>query len=170
LNLALCLGAGGTSYVSSATSGWSSTLALTGSNIQTFDGSASNFLGTVGNSIYLTGVQLERGTLATPFEVRPYALELQLCQRYYEEITYIGTLTTYTAAGYGNIAMYIPYKITKRAIPTYSFSYSQLAPSGMTFSIIPYTDTLRLYWSGSATVAGNVYIGITTIPELTAEL
>ena len=31
----------------------------------------------------VTGVQLEKGTVATPFEVRPYATELALCQRYY---------------------------------------------------------------------------------------
>jgi hypothetical protein len=33
---------------------------------------------------YYTGVQLEKGSVATPFEVRPYATELQLCQRYYQ--------------------------------------------------------------------------------------
>jgi hypothetical protein len=36
-----------------------------------------------GNYIELTGVQLERGTVATPFEVRNYAQELALCQRYF---------------------------------------------------------------------------------------
>jgi hypothetical protein len=35
-----------------------------------------------GNYIEFTGVQLEKGTVATPFEFRPYATELQLCQRY----------------------------------------------------------------------------------------
>jgi hypothetical protein len=30
-----------------------------------------------------TGVQLEKGTRATPFEFRPSAIEMQLCQRYY---------------------------------------------------------------------------------------
>lgn len=41
-----------------------------------------NFVGTVGNTFYLTGVQFEKGTIATPFEFRPYATELSLCQRY----------------------------------------------------------------------------------------
>ena len=36
-----------------------------------------------GAQLQFTGVQLEKGTVATPFEVRPYAIELQLCQRYY---------------------------------------------------------------------------------------
>ena len=38
---------------------------------------------TAGADWYLTGVQLEVGTVATPFEHRPYGVELALCQRYY---------------------------------------------------------------------------------------
>ena len=45
----------------------------------------TNTFTTGNNTFYLTGVQLEKGTLATPFEFRPYGLELQLCQRYYEK-------------------------------------------------------------------------------------
>jgi hypothetical protein len=36
-------------------------------------------------TIDITGVQLEKGTVATPFEVRPFATELALCQRYYQK-------------------------------------------------------------------------------------
>ena len=39
-----------------------------------------------GTVVNLTGVQLEKGTIATPFEFRPYAIELQLCQRYFLNI------------------------------------------------------------------------------------
>ena len=42
-----------------------------------------NWVETVGNTFYLTGVQLEVGSVATDFEHRSFAQELALCQRYY---------------------------------------------------------------------------------------
>ena len=36
------------------------------------------------DTILYTGVQLEIGSVATEFERRPYGMELQLCQRYYQ--------------------------------------------------------------------------------------
>lgn len=37
-------------------------------------------------TVDVTGIQLERGTVATPFEFRSLATELQMCQRYYTRI------------------------------------------------------------------------------------
>ncbi len=47
----------------------------------------TNVMGTNGATWYITGVQLEVGTQATPFDWRPYGTELQLCQRYYFKAT-----------------------------------------------------------------------------------
>jgi len=48
---------------------------------------AVSVVGTNGATWYITGVQLEVGSVATPFERRPYGTELALCQRYYYRIT-----------------------------------------------------------------------------------
>jgi hypothetical protein len=48
----------------------------------------------------LTGVQLEAGSVATPFERRPFSTELDLCQRYYTK-TYELDTAPGTAAGAG---------------------------------------------------------------------
>lgn len=41
-----------------------------------------NLAGTNGATFYITGVQLEKGSVATPFEFRNIGQELALCQRY----------------------------------------------------------------------------------------
>jgi hypothetical protein len=45
-----------------------------------------NVISTASATFFLTGVQLEPGPVATPFEQRPIGTELALCRRYYEEV------------------------------------------------------------------------------------
>jgi len=45
----------------------------------------ANWMATIGNTFQITGVQLEVGSQATPFENRPYGVELDLCERYYQQ-------------------------------------------------------------------------------------
>ena len=48
---------------------------------------ATSVVGTNGATFYITGVQLEVGSTATPFERRMYTNEFQLCQRYFQTIS-----------------------------------------------------------------------------------
>jgi hypothetical protein len=47
---------------------------------------AVSVIGTLNATWYITGVQLEVGSVATPFERRPFGAELILCQRYYYRV------------------------------------------------------------------------------------
>ena len=46
---------------------------------------ADSFFSSTDNELFLTGVQLEVGSTATPFEHRSFGEELELCQRYYKD-------------------------------------------------------------------------------------
>lgn len=84
---------------------------------------------TNGATWQITGVQLEAGTVATPFERRSYGQELALCQRYYEKSYELNTApgTNAPVINWINFAGNTPgnyifgvnsFKITKRAAPT----------------------------------------------------
>jgi hypothetical protein len=55
---------------------------------------AVSVIGTNSATWAVTGVQLEAGTTASPFEYRQYGTELALCQRYYVEIPNISGTST----------------------------------------------------------------------------
>lgn len=68
----------GSTYSISASSAWQTTSSPVGFGTS----GVTSIVGTNGATFYLTGVQLEVGTKATPFEFRHHTTELQLCQRY----------------------------------------------------------------------------------------
>jgi hypothetical protein len=60
---------------------------------------STNLLATNGNTMNITGVQLEVGTTATNFDFRSYGTELSLCQRYLPAWTAPGGADAAFAAG-----------------------------------------------------------------------
>jgi len=92
---------------------------------------ATSVIGTLGATFYITGVQLESGTAASPFEFRNYGQEFAMCQRYYEFIG--GPLyQTYTNVASSNTrGSSIYFRVTKRSAPTVTYvGTSEYIPSG----------------------------------------
>ena len=108
-------------------------------------GHAVNLLSSTSNEWHLTGVQIEVGSVATPFEHKTYAQELNRCMRYYEGI-YMGTGTalfrTYTnTAGSPSNCSNTDYnfKVEKRASPTWAVEgNAQWAPANNTTAMSAY--------------------------------
>lgn len=101
------------------------------------------------NSGTVANVQLEAGSVATPFEHRPIQTELALCQRYYQ--TGNVRLLCYQTSGAGfeySHAM----QVAMRATPTISYSgITYLNASGLTTSTASVSDFVP---SATATAAG----------------
>jgi hypothetical protein len=70
---------------------------------------------TLGDFLYITNVQLEKGSTASPFDYRPYTTELQLCQRYGFAVN--GCYTGF-ANGATTVDVACMYPVTMRANPT----------------------------------------------------
>lgn len=95
---------------------------------------AASLLATLSATFDITGVQLEPGTVATPFEQRPFGDMLRLCQREYEKsfliatapVTNVGSNTgeqqfaAGIAAAASDIA-YTEFQVNKRAAPTITY-------------------------------------------------
>lgn len=69
----------------------------------------------------LADIQLEEGSVATPFENRPYGLELSLCQRYYESVmASVNGIAHFINGDYRgpDIAFKVPKRVAPTASPT----------------------------------------------------
>ena len=86
---------------------------------------ATKLMATTGATFYITGVQLEQNTSATPFERRLYGQELANCQRYYfkdkpgNNFASFCMGSSYSAT---TAQMVYPYKVTMRTQPTLAIS------------------------------------------------
>ena len=80
-----------------------------------------NIAGTVNATFFVTGVQMEVGTEATPFEHRTFADELQRCSRYFQAINYANGAIISIGANYSAAAAAVPMHYTNgemRSTPT----------------------------------------------------
>jgi hypothetical protein len=116
--------------------------------------STIEFNNVTGATFYLTGVQIEEGKVATPFESRSYQQELALCQRYYYDSDYANALYGYNgnpiatattiAVGSG------VFPVTMRATPTVTL------PNGADQSGV------NVYGATAAHIGVNGFVRITS--------
>ena len=146
----------------------------TAGNYLTSTGAVS-VVGTSGATFYITGVQLEIGTSATPFERRLYNQELANCQRYYAK-TFPQSVAVaqnsgdfnslYTIAQVNNLSFSVTWKlpVTMRANPTVT-TYSPNAANANwspnattpTAAVAIASQELAVINGTTSTTAGNGY-------------
>jgi hypothetical protein len=173
-------GISGTNLVAAAssttinyTSSWtrySFTFTITGTPAGTNTGlSCILYQGSQTGSLWATGFQLEKGSVATPFEFRPLATELQLCQRYYYTSASASIYMAgqaYTASGVDGLRQSYPYPVNMRATPSASVSGGTDGQSQATLSVLTTTATTAIlnlistsgsdtavWWQGATLIA-----------------
>jgi len=100
---------------------------------------ATNLMATNGATLYITGVQLEKGSTATTFDYRPYGTELALAQRYYFKV--VGS--TFPNASFGSgkftsstaVSIYAAHPVAMRDLPTWSYGGTVVAEGTGGFAI-----------------------------------
>jgi hypothetical protein len=111
-----------------------------------------NSLGIQNNTFDFWGVQVERGTVATPFEQRPIGLELTLCQRYFYRLTpgtAYGMLTMFGNAVSGSAAYPMVQLPTTMRIPPTAVGGSALHLTDLTNNYTIFV--LSIYAPGTST-------------------
>lgn len=129
----------GVSYQGTSADTWVSTVDVSPSN-------QVNWLATVGNTFYLTGLQIEEGTSATEFEHLSFAEELSLCRRYFQRVGEI------TASNLGSMpGIQSTRNTTNQAIMSYQCPVPlRAAPS------VSKSGSFTLYGSGQGITLGSL--------------
>lgn len=123
-----------------------------------------NAVNSTSNEIYITGVQLEMGQAATPFEHEDISVTTLKCFRYYEAadsgntVGFVGNVTA-------GVNYHIAYKHAVEMNHTPDYTYASAAASNFgtsaTFQISGVNGT-NLYQAATGTANGAYYLGYIT--------
>jgi hypothetical protein len=138
---------------------------------------ATNITSVNGATFYVTGVQFEKGSVATPFDFRLYGKELLMCQRYYAKSyaqgtvpgtasIYNGALQSYVGTGSSGASLPFRFPVSMRAVPTITF-YDLAGTSGKVYAngngVTPdaqtsYYGTDGAYFGQTSVTSGGVQL------------
>ena len=105
-------------------------------------GSITSFFDSTDRTFFLTGVQLELGSQATPFEHRSFGEELALCQRYFYK--YEGCVVEWIyCEGAGASLKFWAFQlpVSMRAVPSFSHGFSHGTSNGVQINSIALTGS-----------------------------
>jgi hypothetical protein len=148
----------GTTYQGTVTNTW---------NAATFyvPTGATSVVGTNGATFYITGVQLEVGSTATPFERRLYNQELANCQRYYQISKLFPSIYNSSTGVVSSATL----KCSMRAAPTLAqqgviqitSGTADVTQSSTSITLLDNDSDFAFFVLGnfSSLVAGQAYIG-----------
>lgn len=157
---------------------WNSTVSANRAAGQT------NLAASNGNYWQITGVQLETGTIATPFEHKSYATELAECQRYYQYYERFGMRTNSTSASSWLVDYALVFSSEMRSAPSFTYRNSNGGTLGLAeavnhmggtvsgaYSLEQYSGTTKQHFGIRYYQSGISYAGIILYNvELDAEL
>ena len=122
-----------------------------------YDSNADSFYSSTDNNFFLTGVQFEVGSQATPFEHRSFGEELNLCRRYYyHTYGYGNTIGASFNGSYGGMVYFLGTGDHGMAPLTHQFPVEMRAAPTVTFYGHGGTANRITYWNGSEVTYGTV--------------
>jgi hypothetical protein len=142
---------------------------------------ATSIVGTNGATFYITGVQLEVGSLATGFEFRDYTTQLSMCKRYFDKTFTINTAPVTNGGRSGaietlqvrvanqyTVSSFFRFTVPMRTTPTMVF-YSPTSNSNQVRNLDTATDCTNTATDNMNEIGGKV-VFVSTAGSNTTDL
>jgi len=143
---------GAASNLLGAAGSWTSTTYVGVTGQQQISASTSNY-------IYITGLQLEQGSVATPFERPLYSKQLADCQRYYYQILLAASFLqdAYQNGSQSYSQQTITHPAPMRTSPTIAFAGTAFTTNNVLSTNLNAFDNYIWQWQLRCTAAGRFY-------------